>query len=75
MQFDNSDKPIVENSLVPSSKEDVIYGTWVNVWVSSFESWWKEEDNCGLQTFYADGTWKAIDWNNPEYREIIYKNV
>lgn len=75
LQSDNSDKPVVENSLVPSPKEDVIYGTWVNVWVSSSESWWKEEDNCGLQTFYADGTWKAIDWNNPEYRKITYKNI
>lgn len=72
---ENPEKPVVENSLVPSPKEGTIYGTWVNVWVSSSEGWWKKEDNCGLQTCYADGTWKAIDWNNLDYRKMTYENI
>ncbi len=68
------DEPAKE-TLVPSPKENTIYGTWVNVWVSSSESWWKEEHSCGLQTLHADGTWKGIDWNNWSYRQTVYENI
>ena len=65
----------VSPTKVPEPKEGTIYGTWVNVWVSSSETWWGEQDYHGLTTIFPDGTWKALNWNDYKYRKIAYQKI
>ena len=60
---------------VPEPKEGTIYGTFINVWNSSTETWWEEVDYHGLKTIWPDGTWKAMNWNDEGYRMLTYEKL
>lgn len=72
---DDKDEEEPPSTKVPDAKDGTIYGTWVNVWVASSESWWNPDEYHGLTTVYPDGTWKGINWLDKEYRKITYDNL
>lgn len=63
------------DTMVPAPKAGTVYGTWIMVWNSSTEDWWKKEDIYGLQTVWPDGSWGAMDWNSEDYRMNTYDHL
>lgn len=61
-----------KNSLMPIPASGTLYGTWLNVWFSSSESWWKSDNYYGQTTIMPNNTWSAPDWNNAEWRKMVY---
>lgn len=39
-------------------------GTWVNVWNTSMETWWSQEETSRGSRIWIDGAWQSIDWTN-----------
>lgn len=67
---------VVEGQLIEKPKEGTIYATWVNVWNSDLESWWRSTDSGGITVDNdGQGTWKSINWRNATWRKVVYDDL